>query len=112
MKIENENITRDYYFFNGQIIFIEGHIKNNEIYAQKILFGIAPVTYNLNDSYVRGFFQESNPYITYALNGPILNKTNFNMGIFLHTLNHIANDNPHALIINGPIFNLDDAMIQ
>jgi hypothetical protein len=112
LKIENENILRDYYFFNGQIVFIEGHAKNNEIFAQKIIFGAPPQTYTLNDSYVKGFFQDAAPYIINVVNGPILNKTNVDLSIFLQTMQEISKDNPHALIINGPILNVDNAMIQ
>jgi hypothetical protein len=112
LKIENENILRDYYLFNGQIVFIEGHAKNNEIFAQKIVFGTPPQTYTLNDSYVKGFFQDSAPYVINVVNGPILNKTNVDLSIFLQTMQEISKDNPHALILNGPILNVDNVMIQ
>jgi len=111
LKIENENI-KDYYFFTGQMVYVEGYVKNKEIYAQKIIFGINPVCYTVSDSYIKGFFQDSNPFLIFAVNGPIFNKSNLDFTLFLKTLTHIAEENPHALILNGPILNVDNTMIM
>jgi hypothetical protein len=110
LKMEND-ILKDFNFFNGQIIYIEGYAKGNEIYAQKIIFGFSLITYALSDSYVKGFFHETNPFLIYAINGPFMNKKNVDLTVLKKTLNYIANENPHALILNGPILNVDNEMI-
>jgi hypothetical protein len=110
LKMEND-ILKDFYFFNGQIIYIEGYAKGNEIFAQKIVFGFSLITYALSDSYVKGFFHEPNPFLIYAINGPFMNKKNVDITVLKKTLNYIANENPHALILNGPIISVDNEMI-
>jgi hypothetical protein len=112
LKIENESCLNDYYFFSGQLIYVEGLVKNNDLFAQKIVYGMPILEYGISEPYVRGFFQESAPYLIYALNGPILNKNDIDFGLFIATLRNLANDDPHALILSGPILNIENAAIS
>lgn len=108
LKLESDTILKDYYFISGQLIYLEGHAKNHEIYANKITFGLPLIEYSITEKYLSSFFGEASPYLIYAVNGPILNKKDFNLSLFLSTLANISNDNPHALILNGPLLNVDN----
>lgn len=110
LKID-ENCLKEFYFFTGQIIYLEGYLKNNEIFATKISFGLPLMIYDISESYVREYFTESSPYLTYVMNGPIFNRLDIDLNIFLQTLKLIANDNPHALILSGPLINVDNSAV-
>ena len=112
LKIENESCLNDFYFFSGQLIYVEGLVKNNDLFAQKIVYGMPILEYGISEPYVRGFFQESAPYLIYAVNGPILNKTDVDFGLFVETLKKLANDDPHALVLSGPILNIENAAVN
>lgn len=112
LKIENESCLNDFYFFSGQLIYVEGLVKNNDLFAQKIVYGMPILEYGISEPYVRGFFQESAPYLIYAVNGPILNKHDVDFGLFVETLKNLANDDPHALILSGPVLNIENAAIS
>jgi hypothetical protein len=113
LRIDNNAAAfKDYYFFNGQIIYVEGNRKNGEIYANRIVFGITPTSYSLEEPYLRSFFEEAEPYSIFAVNGPILNKTDLDLSIFKGTMEYLAKQNPHAVILNGPFLNVDNEIIQ
>jgi len=112
LKIENQSCLNDYYFFSGQLIYVEGLVKNNDIFAQKIIYGMPILEYGISENYVKDFFQESAPYLIYAVNGPILNKSDIDLGLFVETMKKIAADEPHALILSGPILNIENSAIN
>ena len=55
-KFENGEL-RDYHFFSGQIVYVEGLGKNNEIYIKKIINGMDIPYFKMNDDYVKKFYK-------------------------------------------------------
>jgi DNA polymerase alpha subunit B len=50
--------------------------------------------------------------LVHIVNGPIFNKNDINFDVFLQTMNTIACENPHVLVLSGPFLNIDnDAML-
>lgn len=46
------------------------------------------------------------------MNGPFVGINDINLTYFISTLKKIADDKPHLIIINGPIFPLENKIIQ
>lgn len=58
IRDEDLNSLKDFYFFNGQIVMIEGDVDNsNTITLRDIRNGFVPDTYNLDQKYVMDFFK-------------------------------------------------------
>jgi hypothetical protein len=60
---------------------------------------------------VMQFYKEASPYLIHILNGPIFNRKEINFDLFTQTLNSIAMENPHALILSGPFISLDNSAV-
>jgi hypothetical protein len=110
-KFENLDVMREYHFFSGQIIYVNGQTRNDDLYVNKIEYGMEIQTYNLKDSFVMAFYKESSPYLIHILNGPIFNRKEINLDLFIQTLNSIAMENPHALILSGPFVNIENSAL-
>ncbi len=58
LREEDFSNLRDYYFFNGQIVLIEGEVDNNNMITLKDLRkGFVPDLYNLDYQYIMSFFK-------------------------------------------------------
>jgi len=58
LKLDECN-TKDYFFFSGQIIYVEGILKQHlDIHATKIIFGFPLVQYELTESLVKPYYSE------------------------------------------------------
>jgi len=54
-------LNNDYYFFNGQIVMIEGEVDNyNTIALKNLRNGFAPDIYNLDYQYIMSFYRNVN----------------------------------------------------
>jgi hypothetical protein len=61
IRDEDLNALKDFYFFNGQIVMIEGDVDNsNTITLRDIRNGFVPDSYNLDHEYVMSFFKNVN----------------------------------------------------
>lgn len=63
LKFESDSCYKDFYFFSGQIIYVEGILKHSEMFATKIVSGMPLVQYDLQESYVKAFYSEVNIYL-------------------------------------------------
>jgi hypothetical protein len=63
VKFEQPEIMREYHLFSGQIVYVNGFIKNDEIYVNKIIYGMTLLSFNLQEDYVKKFFTEVRKYI-------------------------------------------------
>ena len=85
-------------------MYFEGERKsNNEIIVKHFMPGFPFVTYSIQEEFLRHYYIESSPYLIYSLNGPFYSKDNHDLSVLKKTLQLIKNENPHCLIINGPI---------
>jgi len=58
IRDEDLNALNDFYFFNGQIVMIDGDVDNsNTITLRDIRNGFVPDTYNLDYNYIMSFFK-------------------------------------------------------
>lgn len=58
IRDEDLNALNDFYFFNGQIVMIEGDVDNsNTITLRDIRNGFVPDSYNLDPQYIKRFFK-------------------------------------------------------
>lgn len=105
LKMDNLDVnSTDYYFVSGSIMYFEGERKsNNEIIVKHFMPGFPFVTYSIQEEFLRHYYIESSPYLIYSLNGPFYSKDNHDLSVLKKTLQLIKNENPHCLIINGPI---------
>ncbi len=61
IRDEDLNTLNDFYFFNGQIVMIEGDVDNtNTITLRDIRNGFVPDSYNLDPQYIKSFFKNVN----------------------------------------------------
>jgi hypothetical protein len=58
VKFEQPETMREYYLFTGQIIYVNGFVKNDEIYVNKIINGMTLLSYKLDENYVKSFYKE------------------------------------------------------
>lgn len=55
---------RDYFYFNGQIVFVEGMIRDRTIYVRKINTIVPSPRMSINENYIRDtFYKEVNNFI-------------------------------------------------
>lgn len=99
-------------FFNGQVLKVEGHIKDNEIYPTDLIEGLPLISYSLMESNVNSFYKENAPYGIYTIFGPFFGNKELDFTLFSRTLNKIMLENPHVLIIGGPFLPVDNEIIK
>ena len=114
LKMDNLDVnSMDYYFVSGSIMYFEGERKNNnEIIVKHYTSGFPFVTYSIQEEFLRHYYIESSPYLIYSMNGPFFSKDNYDLTVFKKTLQMIKNQNPHCLIINGPIIYSENEYIK
>jgi hypothetical protein len=58
VKFEQPDTMREYHLFSGQIVYVNGVVKNDEIFINKLILGMNLLSFNLNENFVKGFFKE------------------------------------------------------
>ena len=89
--------------FNGQIIKIEGNIRENTIYANRISHPFQYINYSLIEQTVKSYYEIAAPYSVYSIYGPFFDNKKVDFTLFTRILINIEKENPHALIIGGPL---------
>lgn len=112
LKFDDCENLKNFEFFNGQIVKVEGILREKEIYPINIINGFPLISYMLVDSNVNNYFKESAAYAVYAMNGPFFNDKEIDFTVFSRCLNKISQEEPHVLIIGGPFVPLENEVIQ
>jgi hypothetical protein len=98
----------DYFYYEGQVVFVEGLIKGDIINVRNIINKFIPPKYKLKKDFIKLFYKESSPFVTYVLNGPFTSKENGDYTFFYETLKMIAREGINTLILNGPFMSYDN----
>lgn len=112
MEELDENTKRDLKLFNGQIVRVDGSILDENIHITSFIGGFPHVTYKLCESSMNKFYKESAAYGIYTIYGPFFGKKEFDLTLFGRTLDNIAKDNPHIVIISGPFLPFDNEFLK
>lgn len=99
---ECENLKNNFDFFNGQIVKIEGVLREKEVYPNSIVNGFPLVKYNLLENTLSKYYKEPAAYEICSMFGPFFSNDTLDFTLFTRSLKNIRMEDPHALIIGGP----------